>query len=139
MFSAIKLRKHSADKLDLCNLLITKFIQILHILFVYQVNDFDAKNFNTNVNLINTKNVNIANEQESFEVDLPKPHLLILENTDIGSFQEKTLTDHLKTMITFSPSCRPTGPFLRDPLQNNRTFSTVYYQRQTKQGFIKRA
>lgn len=95
--------------------------------------------FNTNVNLINTENVNIVNEPESFEVDLPKPQTLILENTDIGSFQGKTLTDHLKTMIIFSPSCRPTGPFPRDPLQNNRKFSKIYYQRQTKQGFVERA
>jgi hypothetical protein len=61
MFSTIKLRKHSAEKLDLCNLLITKFAhnkdyikynlyyeQILYILFIYQVNVFDVKNFNLN-------------------------------------------------------------------------------------------
>jgi hypothetical protein len=55
MLSAIKLRKHSADKL------VTKFShnkyyikynlyyeQILYILFIYQVNAFDVKNFNLN-------------------------------------------------------------------------------------------
>ncbi|KAL4148064.1 hypothetical protein QTP88_002368 [Uroleucon formosanum] len=102
------------------------------------INNNEPIIFNINVNLINTENVNIVNEPESFEVDLPKPQTLILENTDIDSFQGNTLTDHLKTMI-FSPSCRPTGPFPRDPLQNNRTFSKIYYQRQTKQGFVERA
>jgi hypothetical protein len=61
MFSAIKLRKHSANKLDLYNLLITKFAhnkdyikynlyyeQILYTLLIYQMNAFDVKNFNLN-------------------------------------------------------------------------------------------
>lgn len=45
--------------------------------------------FNIIVNSINTEDVNIVNEPESFEVDLPKPQILILENTDIGSCKEK--------------------------------------------------
>ncbi|KAF5286022.1 hypothetical protein FQA39_LY16464 [Lamprigera yunnana] len=48
----------------------------------------------------------------------------LLVSTDTTDFQNSVLTDNLKKLIIFTDSCRSERPFKRDPLQNNRIFST---------------
>ncbi|XP_065654640.1 uncharacterized protein LOC136081267 [Hydra vulgaris] len=43
-----------------------------------------------------------------------------LFSTDIANFHGKILTKDIKKIIVLSESCRPKGPFIRDPLQENQ-------------------
>lgn len=61
-----------------------------------------------------------------------------LFSTDIADFQSKILTDDVKKVIILSDSCRPRGPFKRDPLQNNHKFSEEFYKSSTKYGYVER-
>lgn len=61
-----------------------------------------------------------------------------LFSTDIADFQNKILTDDVKKIIILSDSCRPRGPFKRDPSQNNRKFSEEFYKTSTKYGCVER-
>lgn len=47
--------------------------------------------------------------------------------TDIAHFKATDLTDFVKRFIISHQSCRPEGPFPKDPTQNNRHFSASYY------------
>lgn len=101
-----------------------------------------AQNTNNSCkNSENTTNETTITCVKEVEIDIPltsDSQSYILENTDLGNFKDTILTDDLKKKIIFSQSCRPMGPFPRDPLQNNRKFSKNYYQRQTKHGCIER-
>ena len=59
-------------------------------------------------------------------------------STDIADYQDKILTDDVKKTIILSDSCRPRGPFKRDPSQHNRMFSEEFYRTSTTYGFIER-
>ncbi|XP_065662670.1 uncharacterized protein LOC136085303 [Hydra vulgaris] len=61
-----------------------------------------------------------------------------LFSTDIANFHGKILTKDIKKIIVLSESCRPKGPFIRDPLQENRRFSKEYFKTTTKYGSIER-
>ena len=61
-----------------------------------------------------------------------------LFSTDIANFHGKMLTKDIKKIIVLSESCRPKGPFIRDPLQENRRFSKKYFKTTTKYGSIER-
>ena len=61
-----------------------------------------------------------------------------LFSTDIANFHGKILTKDIKKIIVLSESCRPKGPFIRDPLQENRRFSKKYFKTTTKYGSIER-
>lgn len=53
--------------------------------------------------------------------------------TDRGHFSEN-VDAKTKRYIIAKGSCRPPGPFPRDPTQGNRCFSTTYYTSRTKSG-----
>ena len=61
-----------------------------------------------------------------------------LFSTDTADFEKKILSNDLKKMIILSDSCRPRGPFKRDPSQNNRKFSEKFYKISTKYGLVER-
>ncbi|XP_065650531.1 zinc finger MYM-type protein 1-like [Hydra vulgaris] len=55
-----------------------------------------------------------------------------------GSGKSKLCRSDIKKIIALSESCRPKGPFIRDPLQENRRFSKEYFKTTTKYGSIER-
>lgn len=61
-----------------------------------------------------------------------------ITSTDLGNFLNKELNDELRRLIISSQSCRPQGPFPRDPKQEGRRFSESYYNIQTKYGAVPR-
>lgn len=87
----------------------TKFFLINNYNIFHNNNDSETSNLS--ISLTDTINID---KMHSYEVSY-ETQLLILENTDIENFQEKIIKQDLKIMIIFSPLCRTTGPFPRDP------------------------
>lgn len=81
---------------------------------------------NKNLNQENDELMNIYGEIASF-------------STDLAYYSNVTLTSVLIKKIISAKSCRPTGPFVRDPLQNNRKFSANFYTFISKYGPVERA
>lgn len=57
---------------------------------------------------------------------------------DLGNFTDKTLGDKEKRLILDMGPLQPSGPFPKDPNQNNRCFSTSYYVSVSKYGAVNR-
>lgn len=63
----------------------------------------------------------------------------VVFSTDLGYYIGKTITEDIKRFVINSAPCRPIGPFPKDPVQNNRSFSESYYTTTSKYGPISRA
>lgn len=75
------------------------------------------------------------NEQEVAEVENAD---INISTTDLGAYLKKQITNDIKQLIISLPSCQPKGPYPKDPLQNNRSFSSKYYVSKTKYGLVQR-
>lgn len=74
----------------------------------------------------------------SISNDIGTQHAMNVTNSDLGHFINKALTDQEKMYLVQLGPFQPSGPFPKDPQQDNRSFSSSFYESSSGYGPVNR-